>query len=59
MDQNAINRACAKEIYIGINKAEQQLRTKSDAALIIPIAIFIKRITYLYLPLHATYNQKS
>lgn len=51
-----MKRAWAKEIYKGISNAEQQLLTKSDAALIIPIAIFIQKITYFDLSFHTTDN---
>jgi hypothetical protein len=36
--QKARNINCSMEIYKGIKKAEKQSRTKSAAALIIPIA---------------------
>ena len=41
-----MNRAWKSDIYKGINNAEQQERTKSDAALMIPIAKFIQKYIF-------------
>lgn len=39
-----------------MRRAEQQFLTKSDAALMIPIAIFKQKFTYFNLSFHTTYN---
>lgn len=57
IDQKAMNKAWKIEMIKGISNDEEQLRTKSEEALMIPMAFIDKKVTYLYLSFHATNNE--
>ncbi len=48
------------DIQNGINRDEQQFLTKSEAALMIPIAFYLQKITYFNLSFHtANYHEDN
>jgi hypothetical protein len=54
-----MNKAWKIEIYKGIRNDEQHCRTKSEEALMIPIALINLKITYSYLSFHTANNKRN